>query len=385
MRALGGWEIIEPLGGGGQSDVYLARNPGRAAERERSLLEIRTSLDGDKRAELATAIWTFARPDSPSELGALKVFKIREGGAPAQERLKREIAVLREDRPRLPKLLDANEEEQWMVTEYFPGGTLAKTPLKYKGEPILALRAFRTLVETVAISLHEDKIVHRDLKPANIFIGSDGSLIPGDLGIVYFPDQAVRPTLLDERVGPWEYMPQWGDLGFRLENVQPSFDVYMLGKLLWCMVAGRPRLPREYHRWPEFDLSIILPQNEYTEVIDGLLDKCLVDRPEKCIPSARELLTMIDETLTAIDKGVPLVDERGRLILPCRICGRGFYQEEGSEIRLQAFDANKNMPLNNILLRLFVCNVCTSREFFAPNYPREAAARGWRPWSPLEK
>jgi hypothetical protein len=45
-------------------------------------------------------------------------------------------------------------------------------------------------------------------------------------------------------------MPQWGDLGERLEHVQPNFDVYMLGKLLWCMVSGRLKLPREYHKKP---------------------------------------------------------------------------------------------------------------------------------------
>jgi hypothetical protein len=37
-----------------------------------------------------------------------------------------------------------------------------------------------------------------------------------------------------------------GCLGERLEHVNPNFDVYMLGKVLWCMVAGWPVLKREY-------------------------------------------------------------------------------------------------------------------------------------------
>ncbi|MEI4884253.1 hypothetical protein Q8G49_29240, partial [Klebsiella pneumoniae] len=84
----------------------------------------------------------------------------------------------------------------------------------------------------------------RDIKPANVFVGSADDLILGDFGIVYLPEQPERVTRTLERVGPLEYMPVWADLGERLEKVEPNFDVYMLGKLLWCMVAGKLKLPR---------------------------------------------------------------------------------------------------------------------------------------------
>jgi hypothetical protein len=29
-----------------------------------------------------------------------------------------------------------------------------------------------------------------------------------------------------------------------------------------------------------------------------------------------------------------------------------------------------------------VCNVCTHYELFAPNFPNEAAQKGWKPWGP---
>jgi serine/threonine protein kinase len=332
--------------------------------------------------EFAQAVWEYSRPDRMDEVGALKVFKLRSGGAPAEARLKTEIAILAENRPNLPKLLDANESEKWIVTEYFPGKTLFDHPLRFKGQALSALRAFRTLVETVAQSLHKDGIVHRDIKPANVFIGQDGRLIPGDFGIVYLPDESPRPTILGERVGPWEYMPPWADgLGNELEKVEPNFDVYMLGKLLWCMVAGRLRLRREEFRDPQYDLTTAFPDAYEMYAINSILEKCLVTRPEACLPSAAELLKSTDVAMAQIEQRVPVKDRNGKLILPCVACRKGFYREYARNMhaRLQLLD-DSNVPRSDVRLRIFVCNVCTHQVFFAPGNPEEAAGRGWTAW-----
>lgn len=378
------WEVIEPLGEGGQSQVSLVRRPKRRVERATCLKEMRTALDGDKRADLAIAIWAYARPDLPSELGALKVFdKTRRGGAAAAERLEREILLLEQKRPGLPELLDSNKGEHWIVTEFFAGGTLEKHPLKYKGQAATALRAFRSLVETVASALHKDKIVHRDIKPANVFIGSDGTLIPGDLGIAYVPDQAPRMTHEGERVGPWEYMPQWADSGARFDKVEPSFDVYMLGKLLWCMVAGSLRLPREYHRRPDFDLTLRFPNDSRMRLINSILDKCLVEEAHLCLSSAQELLRVVDETLAVLDRGLPLLDKSGNLDLPCHVCGTGYYRPSfglsQGLVRMPSYD-DTGRVVGEVRLQPFTCNVCTNLQLFAPGNPKEAAQRGWTPW-----
>src|SRR4029077_9912768 len=56
------WERVgEPLGHGGQSDVYLVRSPKRVAERAACLLKMRTALDGNYRGELADAMLSFSR------------------------------------------------------------------------------------------------------------------------------------------------------------------------------------------------------------------------------------------------------------------------------------------------------------------------------------
>jgi hypothetical protein len=61
MQDYGGWEVIKPLGGGGQNEVYLVRSPARASMREKCLDDLRKALDGDKRLEIAESLYSYAR------------------------------------------------------------------------------------------------------------------------------------------------------------------------------------------------------------------------------------------------------------------------------------------------------------------------------------
>lgn len=371
------WEEIERLGGGGQSDVFLVRNPKRRADRAECLKQIRSALDGDKRAELATAIWSYARADLPSELGALKAYKIRPEGFPrvlsteeseAIERLRAEIQVLSQNRPGLPKLLDFNESERWIVTELFPEGTLERSPFGYKGKVALALKAFRSLVQTVA-GLYRDGHVHRDIKPANIFVRSNGELVLGDFGIVYVPSAADRVTLTGERVGPRDYLPPWANLGVRLEKVEPSIDVYMLGKLLWSMVDGRPVLPREFQTNPDydFDLTRTYPNDPDMYLVNQILSKCVVGKASECLSSAQDLLLMVDTLLRRIECGGQVLNEG--VPRPCHICGNGYYQRQvlrpgtiGGMLRIWA--SGGATDIENLSVQIFVCDNCRHVEFF---------------------
>jgi serine/threonine protein kinase len=299
MPEHGGWEKLEPpLGSGGQGTVYKARTPARVAERTKCFENFRNLLDRSRLSEFAEASLSYARPDLPSELGALKIFNIPTSEPEADEaigRLKNEVAVLRENRPGLIRLLDANEQERWMVTELMSGGTIEKHPD--------TLKAFRSLVETVA-TLHKEGKVHRDIKPANVFIREGGHLVLGDFGIVYLPDQRERLTCTNERVGSRTYMPTWANLGDRFEQVEPNFDVYMLGKLLWCMIAGRLILPLWYHRRSQFNLATKFPNNDHMHAVNFILDKCIVEFPEACLASAQKLLEVVDETRATLERGV---------------------------------------------------------------------------------
>jgi serine/threonine protein kinase len=377
MTFVGSWEQLKPLGEGGQGKVFLVRSPRRVQLRRTATERVLSSnpwapYAGGNPSEqleridrLANSLLEYARPDNDSELGALKILKIEETGKAAEEaegRLKNEITVLRQGRPGLLSLLDANEEEKWIVTGFMPDGTLDGHPATYKGDALRSLKAFRSIVETVA-GLHRDKYVHRDIKPANVFlVGRDG-LVLGDFGIVFMPEQAERLTVTDERVGPRDYMPQWADLGQRLENVHTNFDVYMLGKLLWCMVTGRLKLPREYHQRPAYDIKKMFSNDPGMYAIDTIIKGCVVEEPEQCFVSAVELLAVVNEQLAALERGGQLLTDG--IPRPCRICGKGLYRK----MQLAAGVAGKpvvNLSLAGepIELSLFTCDVCHNAQLF---------------------
>jgi serine/threonine protein kinase len=357
------WEEIKPLGGGGQSNVFLVRSPERATQRATCLQTIRVALDQHNKAELADAIWSYARPDSLPELGAKKIFKIRDDEQQAIARLKQEMQVLQQDRPGLPKLLDSNEAERWIVTEYFPEGTLEDNILRYKGKPALALKAFLSLVNTVA-QLHDEDIVHRDIKPANVFVRHDDDLVLGDFGIVFLPDQPARLTRADESVGPHDFTPPWADIGGRLEKVDCNFDVYSLGKLLWCMVSGRHVLKREWFRDPQNDISVMFGHDPHAFMINEILEKCVVERPQDCV-GIHTLRAMVITFVSLIQHGGQLMHKE--VPRPCHVCGSGKYQPESLQqnqsvggIRIWAGGSDTV----RLSVETFTCDKCGHVEFF---------------------
>jgi serine/threonine protein kinase len=374
MEEYGGWEIVEPLGGGGQSDVFKVRTRERATQRANishnlPKIWVALELEAVKLTTLASAMYNYARPEKPNELAALKVFKIPEKNPErdlAIGRLENEIAVLSENLPGMLKLLAANKVERWIVTELMTGGTLEDHPDTFKGDAYRALKAFRPLVNTLTI-LHPEKKVHRDIKPANVFIGNGERLVLGDFGIVYLPDQE-RLTLTNERVGPRDYMPQWANLGERHENVEPNFDVYMLGKLLWCMVSGRSKLPREWHKKPPYNLVELFPDDDGMPLINSILDKCLVEEAEHCLLSAKELLEYVDHSISLIESGGQLHASARR----CRVCGRGYYIEDSQDSRLNLSRYDQyNRQIGLLTVAAFRCSYCAHYEFFAPGSPEK--------------
>jgi serine/threonine protein kinase len=380
MAEFNGWEKLEPaIGKGGQSTVYKARCPHRVEQRQQILNSLQALSNAAKLQSYAEAIYSFSRPDVPGELGALKIFSFRENSGPPVERLKREIEILKKGRPNLPLLLDSNADKLWMITEYFSRETIADHPEKFKGKPLEALTAFREVVMTIAV-LHDEGVVHRDIKAENIFIADDGSLVLGDFGLVFYADNSNRLTLLKETIGPWQHLPWWANTGVRFENPTPAIDVFLLGSLLWCMVSGDKRLYGEKYRHETFNLQKRFPNDSRMGLVNVVLSQCLGDEEHKCVKNANEVLAVVDEVIAALTARAPIFDENDRLVLPCRVCGKGFLLREvdpaGDGLQMNVALLKNRVPIREFPVDVLQCDVCTNTLHFAPGQPYEMLSRG---------
>lgn len=394
------WEVIRLLGEGGQGKVQLARTKPRAAEVEMSIQAIARGVEllapqmrdyhgaqkvRDYARQFAKDIATINRDDQPSELGALKELKISD--SQATERFQAEVeAVQAIDNPALLRLMDADASASWMVSEYHQAGTLAEHPDLFKGKALEALIAFEPLV-TVVIKLHERGLIHRDIKPANVFIASDGRLVLGDLGIVFWTDDAhKRLTETYERVGSRDWMAPWANRGQRLADVNETFDVFPLAKVLWAMVSGQRELPFWYWQDPEYNLEHLFPNSEAMYWINSrIFSSTIVERETQCVSSASELLVRVREVMDVVQRA----GQRVAATRPCRVCGIGHYKSpKGIELKIIAMvssaqDERLRQPellYRNSDTRMTVlpltCDACGHLQLF--NFPEGTTPPLWK-------
>jgi hypothetical protein len=175
------------------------------------------------------------------------------------------------------------------------------------------------------------------------------------------PNAADRVTQTGERVGPRDYMPPWANLGVRHEKVEPCFDVYMLGKLLWSMIDGRAVLPREYYKNPELDLTKKFPNNPDSYLINQILDNCVVEQSSQCLSSAQDMLLVVDTLLRSIDSGGQLLKDG--VPRPCHVCGNGYYEPEVLRqntpvASMRFWFSGPGAEIGTLPVRTFVCSYC---------------------------
>jgi serine/threonine protein kinase len=297
----GPWKLVERLGEGGQGHTFLV-------ETEPITFESITSR---------SAKGFFA----PSGKHVLKLLKKKE----QIHRMKSEIeACKRLSHPGILSIVehDLDADEPWLVSTYCPNGSLDKFwPLvshTLAGTRVLSM--FNMICDAVAHA-HEHGIVHRDLKPENIFIAAGGNPVIGDFGICHIHDEP-RFTQVNEPVGARHYIAPEAENG-AVDNVQPTSDVYSLGKILYWLVWGTS-FAREAHResGPYFKLK------DSTDTFDFLvyeiLDKTIVRDPDARFADAGELRDFVATQHDRLEAHAHVVGPDAPQ--PCSYCGAGFYE-----------------------------------------------------------
>ncbi|MEU5942256.1 serine/threonine-protein kinase [Micromonospora sp. NPDC047548] len=207
LSAIGGFELIKPLGSGGMGEVYFAVSP--TADRV-----------------------------------ALKVIKQHLIEAPTvRERFAAEVDNLRlVFGSRVARLEDADPygEPAWLAVEYVPGATLRQHVDAHGPLPLpLAAMAGAMLADGL-VKVHQVGLLHRDLKPQNIILGPDGPKLI-DFGLAVLIDRNDYLTEPGALVGTPAYMSPEQVQGER--ELTSAVDIYGLAATLVFALTGHGLYP----------------------------------------------------------------------------------------------------------------------------------------------
>jgi serine/threonine protein kinase len=317
---------------------------------------------------LLESIKEYDKSDAPNDLGALKQFKMPPAGEDRERaavRFKNEIDALKmmDGDPAVVGALEFDHDEYWLITDFQQRGSLSRHPDLFKGNVLGALQALRPIIAALA-KLHQHGIVHRDIKPHNIFLGRNNQLVLGDFGIVFF-ENGQRATELLERVGSRDWMAPWAHTGLRVDDVKQNFDIFPLGKVLWSMISGRSMLPFWYHLRPEYDLTVMFPDDPAMYAANQILGRCIVEHAADCLSSAADLLLTVDAIIKMLSRGGQLLGKS--VPRPCRMCGMGQYQLAADRFPL----------VGSPDWDVFACDYCDHIQFFGRTKPwRDGPPKG---------
>ena len=252
----GKYKILNIIGRGGMSTVYLAIN--EKANKPWAIKEVRKDADAGFEVVYQSLI---------SEKEILK--KLSHKG--------------------LPSIIDVIDDSDnfLIVMDYIEGITL-KTVLKEQGpQP-------QTLVTDWALQLCETlkylhdmtpPIIYRDLKPSNIMLRPDGSLVIIDFGTAReYKDKNKSDTTYLGTKG-YAAPEQFGGLG----QTDARTDIYNLGAVMYHLVTGHDPSEPPYEIYPitKWDTAL-------SDGLEHIICKCTQPDPQKRFQSARELIYVLE-------------------------------------------------------------------------------------------
>ncbi|MEM8930231.1 MAG: serine/threonine-protein kinase [Acidobacteriota bacterium] len=223
---IGPYRLIEEIGHGGSSRVYLA-------ERD----------DAHFRRQVAVKV--VDPGPMPDELWI------------ARCRAERQILAAL-DHPSIARLVDGGELPDGRL--YFVLEVVDGLPIdRYADAEALDLEARIRLMIRVCDAVafaHEHLIVHRDLKPEHLLVTTEGTPKLLDFGIAKVLSSSAFPRTLEETApGHQPMTPAYAaPEQIRGESITTATDVYALGLLLYELLVGRPaytlagRSPAEVER-----------------------------------------------------------------------------------------------------------------------------------------
>jgi serine/threonine-protein kinase len=275
LTQLGEYRLIKALGAGGMGAVYKARQ---------------ISLDRDVALKVL-----------PKHLVGNKVFV---------ERFQREARLMAKlDHPNILHCYGVSEDHgfQYMAMEYGEGGSMQQWLNKLgKLEVGDALHVVLACARALEYA-HSQDLIHRDIKPDNILLTGGGVVKLADLGLAKALSEDTGLTRTGTAAGTPLYMSP--EQARDVKRVDGRSDIYSLGCMLYCFLAGRPPFQGE----TMVELNEAKEKGKYPpsrrfnphvpERLDLFIDKMLAKQPEHRYQTCTELIKDL-ESLQMANSGL---------------------------------------------------------------------------------
>ncbi len=264
MPKIPGYQLVQKLGEGAASTVFLATHMASREQHALKILKLET-LDGSAQEAINRFM---AEYDMLSGLSHPNVARVYEHGI--------------------------GDRCLYIGMEHLPGGDL-RLDIEAGMSPQLAQQRAAEIASALG-AIHAKGIIHRDLKPANILMRMTGEAVIADFGIAKRLSSALSLTRQDMAVGTPYYMSPEQARG---SNVGPHSDIYALGVLYFEMLTGnRPyeaNTPNELMGKHLHAPIPLLPTRlaAFQPVIDKLMTKSISHRYANAADAREAILSTV--------------------------------------------------------------------------------------------
>lgn len=252
----GKYKILNKVGQGGMSVVYLAMN--EKANKQWAVKEVRK--DG------------------------VKDFEVVKQGLVAETDILKKLS-----HPNLPSIIDVidTDESFIIIMDYIQGNSLNKALEEYGAQPQENVIAWAKQLCDVLGYLHTrtPAIIYRDMKPANIMLKPDGNVTLIDFGTAReYKEKNLADTTCLGTVG-YAAPEQFGGMG----QTDARTDIYCLGATLYHLVTGKNPCEPPYEIRPIREINPSLSSG-----LERIILKCTQRDPNDRYQSAAELMYALE-------------------------------------------------------------------------------------------
>ena len=252
----GKYKILNKVGQGGMSVVYLAMN--EKANKQWAVKEVRKD-------------------------GVLDFEAVKQGLVAETDILKRL------DHPYLPSIIDVidTDESFIIIMDYIQGNSLNKALDEFGAQPQDEVIKWAKQLCDVLGYLHTrtPPIIYRDMKPANVMLKPDGNISLIDFGTAReYNEKNLADTTCLGTVG-YAAPEQFGGMG----QTDARTDIYCLGATLYHLVTGKNPCEPPYEIRPIREINPNLSSG-----LERIILKCTQRDPNDRYQSAAELMYALE-------------------------------------------------------------------------------------------